>query len=153
MKLGYRIDGSKIRGTSPRIPATQTNTDNELRSKSVAPQTEKPGGTCMMPSREKTCREVVHFRRSMLFAVVTKVNPVLLLPANHSAETGKKPGECGFRTVPLSEHSYSCHRLTLLSLRLTSRTISSIWNGRKWDDSFSSFARHSSNTLPSLFSA
>jgi len=40
-----------------------------------------------------------------------------------------------------------CHRLSLLSLRLTSRTISSIWNGCKRVGSFSSFARHSIKIL------
>ena len=151
MKLRYRIDGKKSGEHHPAFLPLKSKTTKVLRSVSIAPQNKKPGGTCMMPSREKTCREVVHFRRSMLFAVVTKVNPILPLPANHSAETGRKPGECGFRTVPLSEPSYLCYRLASLRLRLTSRTSSSIWCGLKRDGSFSSFARHSINTLSDLF--
>ena len=52
----------------------------------------------------------------------------------------------GGRSAPFS----LCHRLRLLSLRWTSRTILSIWNGRKMVGSFSSFARHSIKTLSDL---
>jgi hypothetical protein len=44
-----------------------------------------------------------------------------------------------------------CHSWALLSLRLTSRTIWSIWNGCKRLGSFSNVARHFAKTVSGLF--